>query len=120
MELGEKVLEAMKRTLGDDHPNTLLSMNNLAMSYSNLGRQQEAIELGEEVLKARKRTLGEEHPDTLVSMNNLNLFLTNLHQQNNPQNLVLRPALQPAQKIKGNTRSRWGLRSWGKKKGSNE
>jgi len=106
--------------LGDEHPKTLLSINNLAISYSDLGRQQEARELGEEALKARKRTLGEEHPDTLVSMENLMFFLADLHQQNNPQNLVLRPALQPAQKIKGNTRSRWSLRSWGKKKGSNE
>jgi tetratricopeptide (TPR) repeat protein len=116
IELREEVLKARKRTLGDEHPNTLVSINNLARWYSNLGRQQEAIKLGEEVLKARKRTLGEEHPDTLVSMNNLNFFLTNLHQQNNPQNLVLRPALQPTQKIKGNTRSRWSLRSWSKKR----
>ena len=120
MELGEEVLKARKRMLGDEHPKTLLSINNLAISYSDLGRQQEARELGEEALKARKRTLGEEHPDTLVSMENLMFFLADLHQQNNPQNLVLRPALQPAQKIKGNTRSRWSLRSWGKKKGSNE
>ncbi|MCJ1231588.1 hypothetical protein MMC12_008266 [Toensbergia leucococca] len=46
-------------------------MNNLASSYSDLGRRQEAVELEEKVLKVRKRILGEEHPDTLTSMNNL-------------------------------------------------
>ena len=71
MELEEKVLEARKRTLGDEHPDTLISMGNLALSYSDLGRRQEAVELEEKVLEARKRTLGDEHPSTLVSMSNL-------------------------------------------------
>ncbi|KAH8588254.1 hypothetical protein B0O99DRAFT_693645 [Bisporella sp. PMI_857] len=70
-ELREEVLEARKRTLGDEHPDTLLSMNNLASSYSDLGRMQEAVKLKEKVLKAGKRTFGDEHPKTLTSMNNL-------------------------------------------------
>ena len=57
--------------LGPDHPDTLLSMNNLANSYAGLGRQAEALKLREETLALRKAKLGPDHPDTLASMNNL-------------------------------------------------
>jgi hypothetical protein len=62
-----------KRTLGDEHPDTLTSMNNLALRYSDVGRTKEALQLTEETLTVRKRTLGDEHPDTLTSMSNLAL-----------------------------------------------
>jgi len=62
VELTKKMLEAKKRTLGEEHPFTLLLMNNLARIYNDLGRKQEAVELEEKVLRARKRILGEEHP----------------------------------------------------------
>jgi hypothetical protein len=38
MELREKVLEVKKKELGEEHPDTLLSINNLVRSYSDLGR----------------------------------------------------------------------------------
>ena len=57
--------------LGKEHPDTLTSMNNLALTYSNQGKLQEAADLQEKVLEARRRRLGEEHPDTLTSMDNL-------------------------------------------------
>jgi hypothetical protein len=68
------VVAAHKRTLGEEHPDTLLSMHNLANRYSDAGRRQEALQLTETVVAARKRTLGEEHPDTLLSMQNLTAF----------------------------------------------
>jgi tetratricopeptide (TPR) repeat protein len=37
--------------LGNEHPNTLNAINNLANSYSDVGRRQEAIELFEKVLE---------------------------------------------------------------------
>src|SRR6202022_473787 len=64
----EKVLEA-RRILGEEHPETLMSMSNL--TYWSRGKLNEAAELQENVLEARRRTLGEEHPDTLMSMHNL-------------------------------------------------
>ncbi|MCJ1255882.1 Kinesin light chain 3 [Lignoscripta atroalba] len=71
VKLSEQVLKVRKRILGDEHPDTLKSMNNLACSYSDLGQRQEALKLSEQVLKVSKRILGDEHPDTLTSMNNL-------------------------------------------------
>ena len=38
-------------------------MSNLANSYSDLGRHQEALEMGEKMLEFRRRVLPENHPD---------------------------------------------------------
>jgi tetratricopeptide (TPR) repeat protein len=53
------------------HPDTLISMANLASTYRNQGRWKEAEELEVQVMETRERVLGEEHPDTLTSMANL-------------------------------------------------
>ena len=71
LELTEKVMAARKRTLGEEHSDTLRSMHSLANCYGEVGRLQEAQELAEKVVAARKRTLGEEHPVTLGSMHAL-------------------------------------------------
>ncbi|KAF1828268.1 kinesin light chain [Decorospora gaudefroyi] len=65
-ELFMEVMETFKRVLGEEHPDTLTSIANLASTYSNQGRWKEAEELEVQV-----RVLGEEHPDTLTSINNL-------------------------------------------------
>ncbi|KAI5791509.1 P-loop containing nucleoside triphosphate hydrolase protein [Pyronema domesticum] len=68
-ELEEKVLEVRRRTLGEEHPDTLRGMQCLAITYKELGgRLKEVQELEEKVLEVRRRTLGEEHPDTLRDM----------------------------------------------------
>ncbi|KAK7016820.1 hypothetical protein R3P38DRAFT_3561758 [Favolaschia claudopus] len=67
------VLEARRRLLGEEHPDTLLSMNNLALTYGSQGRWTDAEGLQVSVLESWKRLLGEEHPDTLTSLNNLAL-----------------------------------------------
>ena len=53
--------------LGADHPDTLLSQNNLAFAYKSAGRLDEAVPLFEQTLEARRATLGTDHPDTLIS-----------------------------------------------------
>src|SRR3954451_23438227 len=71
LRLTEQVVEARRRTLGEEHPDTLNSMHNLAVYFSEAGRRPEALRLTEQVVEPRRRTLGEEHPDTLNSMHNL-------------------------------------------------
>ncbi|MCH8133033.1 MAG: tetratricopeptide repeat protein, partial [Myxococcales bacterium] len=66
-----KTLEIQKRVLGEEHPSTLSTMNNLAILYEDQGRYDEAEPLYLKTLEIRKRVLGEEHPSTLSSMNNL-------------------------------------------------
>jgi Tetratricopeptide repeat len=57
--------------LGDDHPNTLGSTNNLATVRRALGDLDDARELLERALAGYRRVLGENHPATLTAMNNL-------------------------------------------------
>jgi hypothetical protein len=68
----------MKAKLGPDHPHTLASMRNLAISYAALGRHADALKLREETLALYKAKLGPDHPDTLMSMNNLAVSYTAL------------------------------------------
>ncbi|GCB25793.1 kinesin light chain [Aspergillus awamori] len=70
-ELGVQVLELYKRVLGPEHPDTLSSMSNLALTYWNRGQWKEAEELQIQVMELDKRVLGPEHPDTLSSLANL-------------------------------------------------
>ena len=56
---------------GPDHPDTLISRNNLACAYQAVGDLGRAIPLYEPTLADRERVLGPDHPDTLTSRNNL-------------------------------------------------
>jgi hypothetical protein len=64
-------METSSRVLGAEHPNTLTSMANLAFTFWNQGRWQEAGGLEVQVMEKRKRVLGAEHPSTLANMGNL-------------------------------------------------
>jgi tetratricopeptide (TPR) repeat protein len=68
---GEAVAADSARMLGPDHPDTLASVNNLAIACQEAGRKAEAVRLHERALAGRVRALGPEHPDTLASRNNL-------------------------------------------------
>jgi len=70
-ELEVQVMETRKRVLGEEHPDTLTSIDSLASTYRNQGRWKEAEELEVQVMETRKRVLGEEHPDTLTSIGSL-------------------------------------------------
>ena len=52
-----QVLETKKRVLGQEHPDTLTSMNNVEMMYSDQGRWKEAEELQVRVTEMRKKVL---------------------------------------------------------------
>lgn len=49
-------------------------MANLASTYRNQGRWNEAERLEVEVVELRRKMLGAEHPDTLTSSNDLALI----------------------------------------------
>ena len=56
--LFEESFKGCKVKLPMDHPQLLLSMNNLAMAYVDAGRTDEALPLLEDVLKLRKSEAG--------------------------------------------------------------
>ncbi|MER5619962.1 tetratricopeptide repeat protein, partial [Streptosporangium sp. NPDC002544] len=72
------MLEICRRVLGEEHPHTLSSRNNLASVLWSLGRLEEAEAEHRAVLEVRRRVLGEEHPDALTSRGNLALVLGDL------------------------------------------
>ncbi len=71
-----EVLEAERRVLGDDHPDTLTTRHELAWAVAlQLGRWKEAEAAYREVLEARRRVLGDDHPDTLATRHALALVV---------------------------------------------
>ncbi|MFE6867711.1 tetratricopeptide repeat protein [Kitasatospora sp. NPDC057692] len=67
----QHLTDTAERALGPDHLHTLTARNNLALTYRQAGRTQEAIDLGEQVLTDRERVVGPRHPHTLTARNNL-------------------------------------------------
>ena len=67
----ERVLADSERLLGAEHPRTLLARANLASSYWQAGRTNDAITIEERVLADSERLLGHEHPNTLTARANL-------------------------------------------------
>jgi tetratricopeptide (TPR) repeat protein len=53
--------------LGEEHPDTLETMHNLAGVYREQGKFAQAEPLFVRTLEGRRRLLGEEHPDTLLT-----------------------------------------------------
>ena len=66
-----EVLAARQRKLGADHPDTLTTASNLAITISKQGKYAEAEQMQREVLAAQERHLGADHPDTVTTAGNL-------------------------------------------------
>ncbi|XRB21685.1 tetratricopeptide repeat [Pseudoscourfieldia marina] len=69
--LHREALDGRRRELGDAHPDTLQSINNLGLLLNDQGKYADAEPLYREALDGRRRELGDAHPDTLQSINNL-------------------------------------------------
>jgi serine/threonine protein kinase len=69
--LFEKARATRAARLGPDHPDTLGSMNDLAVAYQDAGKLHLALPLWEETRKLKMARLGLDHPDTLSSTNGL-------------------------------------------------
>ena len=63
--LDVQVMETRKRVLKEEHPDTLISIGNLATTYWSQGRWDEAVELIQVVVNLRTKTIGPNHPATL-------------------------------------------------------
>ena len=75
MALGEEALAGRTRVLGEEHPETLTTLANLALTCKALGMYEKAIEMQRRELDLVTRVLGDEHPDTIVSMANYGKML---------------------------------------------
>jgi hypothetical protein len=68
LKLHEEALALRTAKLGRGHPQTLLSMTNLAVADTALGQHAEALALRQVALEHQKAKIGPNHPDTLDSM----------------------------------------------------
>ena len=66
-----KMIQGLRRAVGDEQPRTPGSRNNLVLLYKLQGRYDEAEPLLRETLRERRRVLGDRHRDTLTSYYNL-------------------------------------------------
>ncbi|KAK3984461.1 kinesin light chain [Cladorrhinum sp. PSN332] len=71
IQFGKQAVDIRTEVLGEEHPNTLSSMNELALTYRNQCRWKEIEPMQIQILEINKRVLGEEYPNTLGSMSNL-------------------------------------------------
>jgi tetratricopeptide (TPR) repeat protein len=76
-QMNRRILEGRKKALGKEHPDTLISVNNLASVLQDQGKYDDAEAMYRQILEGRKKALGNEHEDTLTTVNNLALVLQN-------------------------------------------
>jgi len=80
-------------TLGPKHHDTTLAMSNLADSYFNQKKWDEAMKLYFDVFEARKVKLGQNHPMTLDSMGMLGSAYIYCGRVNEGQSLLSKAAI---------------------------
>src|SRR5262249_61953971 len=61
--LGRQIVEVRHRWLGEGHPDTATSYNNLAIALRDQGKMAEAEALLRKALAIKLKALGEGHPD---------------------------------------------------------
>jgi tetratricopeptide (TPR) repeat protein len=67
----EECAELQRKVLGSDHPDTLSTLNNLAILYSTIHLYHKALPLCQEVYLSQVRVLGLYHRETMGAMSNL-------------------------------------------------
>ncbi|WP_309895085.1 protein kinase domain-containing protein [Archangium sp.] len=73
----ERGLQLSERTLGPEHPSSLVLEGNLAGAVSQLGRDKEYLVRMQRLEKAFERTLGPNHPNVLIAR--MNMVNTQVH-----------------------------------------
>ena len=66
--LQEETLESRRHLFGEEHPDTLKAMAEMARTLHRQADWTGARKLQEQVLATRRRLLGQEHPDTLTAL----------------------------------------------------
>lgn len=70
-----QVVVARRKVLGEDHPETLTSISNLALAYTHQGKYKEAVKVCSVALEEREKKLGPDHFDTLLSLISLRCLI---------------------------------------------
>ena len=102
---------AMRRRLGASEHNMLITQGNLAATYEELGRYEEALEIKREVYIGRLKLSGKENYDTIRDSNNYAVALTSQLRCEEARSL-LRKTMPVARRVLGENdettlRARW-------------
>ena len=106
----------MMRRLGSSEDSILAVQNNLANTYADLGRHQEALPMRQEVYSGWLKLKGREHRDTLLAANNYANCLNELKRYQEAKK-VLRKLMPVAQRILGEDNYLTLLMRWNYAKG---
>ncbi|ETR73781.1 MAG: hypothetical protein OMM_00712 [Candidatus Magnetoglobus multicellularis str. Araruama] len=73
----EESCEYATKNFGENHPDTLTSINNLILFYVKQGRKSDIVPLYKKLITGAKVTFGDKHPFTLTSIERLaNLYIS--------------------------------------------
>jgi serine/threonine protein kinase/Flp pilus assembly protein TadD len=97
----EAALKLRRSRLGEENPDTLKSMHDLAGVYDDEGKYPQAEPLYLEALQAQRRVLGAEHPDTLATASDLGWFYSERGKDGQAE-LVIAKALAAERRVLGN------------------
>ncbi|MHC4941598.1 MAG: tetratricopeptide repeat protein [Planctomycetota bacterium] len=97
-------LEIYRSALGDEHLNTIATMDMLAIALYRKGDLSEAEQLFKETLEIQRLLLGEEHPDTLTALANLAAVLVHQGDYAGAES-VFRETLEVKRRLKGDENS---------------
>ncbi|MCP4699075.1 MAG: CHAT domain-containing protein [Gammaproteobacteria bacterium] len=64
-------MKSKQKVLGQEHPDTALSLNTLASLYYSMGAYDKALPLSQQALDINEKVLGREHPYTALTLNSL-------------------------------------------------
>ena len=76
-----EVVDRKRRVLGSEHPDTLVSVNNLGAEYLDQHRFAEAEPYLREAFDGRRRVIGDEHVNTVTSAMNVGILLRAVDRQ---------------------------------------
>ena len=74
-EILHTALQLRREHQGNDHPDTLILINNMGAMLQDQGKQDEAMPYYKEALEGSRRVLGIDHPKTLAYINNMGTLL---------------------------------------------
>ncbi len=98
--LQARALATRRRQLGDEHPDTLTSINNTGVLLQRQGKLSEAEAHYREAMEKRRRVLGEEQEDTISSIGWL-AYLMSAQRRFSEAEPLLREAIDKSRRARG-------------------
>lgn len=94
-----RAIDIRKRELGDEHRETLVALNHLAILYDFRGQYDKSIPIFRRSAEVRTRELGRAHDDTLSTLNNLGVALLDTGELDESEKILLEVAAAREKKL---------------------